>query len=430
MILWKEALRSLFCPLAGLLLGALLLFSFLSGFLDAAPQKKAAPSQEEEFRLLEDALLEASRNVARAKTEEEKLPFRASVLFYKMAMEHSFPVWESAFYSEALTRLATLSVAAEKSEEMQSEIARLETILFQEDREGFLLYLEEKLREDPTLSESEIALQIEQNQLLFLKDIPESGGREELLEDILLLRKSLFEGKNHFHLAAKSAPLRSDSAAKLEALLNFKIHQFQSEKFPSAPANDQTLRSGEAFLSLLLVLALLFLFAKKEKEEALPPLGIRLAFFFAAFLSFFVPVALALFFTTVYLAPDAAQPVVFFTQKAFVEIPFFFGLLCRLLLRFLSFLPFVLPFFLGKKKAFFAKLSALLCIAFYLFGLGAPFFGGPGIRIGFLFNLADSLFPSPSRYTLLPQSPLWAALIFLILCAAPFLIAKKIKKRT
>lgn len=423
-----DFLRFCFRPQSAVLLLLLLLFSLFGSYLFTRPEKKSTPSPEEAFRQMEDALLEANRSVARARTEEEKLPFRASVIFYKMAMEHSFPVWESDFYSEVLHRFSALAVSFEKSEEEKAEAARLESILFQEDRAGFVSYLEEKMREMP-LTNAEIAIQTEQNKLLFLSDSPSSGGREELLGDIRLLRESLSQGENRFHLAGKSAPLLKSERARLQALLEIKILQFRSGQYSAAPANDQTLRSSEAFLALGLALSLIALFFQKEKEEASLPLRKKMAFRAVLFFVFFIPTASVFIFTAVLFAPDAAQPAFFLIANSFFKIPFALAAFLRLFLRTVSFLPFVFWMDLGKDRAFSSKASALGCVLWYLCGILAPLFGGIGIRIGHLFSFADAIFPSLSRYSLLPANRLWGILLFAILFSIPIWLQKN-KKRT
>lgn len=429
LICFFKSLRPYFCPLSGALLSLLLLLSFFSGYLFLRPEEKVLLSAEEEYRRLEDALLEANRSVARARTEEEKTPHRASVIFYKMALEHGFPVWESDFYSEVLHRFAALSVIPEKSEDQKAEAACLKKILFEEDREGFLKYLEEKMSLDPALSEEEMAIRAEQNKLLFSKDLPASGGREELLEDIFLLRESLLEGENRFHLAAKSAPLKKSEANRLERLLEIKLLQYRSGRFSFSPANDQTLRSCEAFLALALVLILIFLWFRKEKEEETLPLSLKIASRASVFFAFLFLAAAVLFITASHFAPDSANPAFFFTQKAIFAVPYFAAILIRLFFRALCFLPFVLLSALFREKAFAAKAAALFCTVFHLFSVLAPFFGKIGICIGLLASPAEALFPSLSRYTLLPPSPIFPLLLLALFCAIPIVFLRK-KKRT
>ncbi len=419
-------LRSLFSPAVIFFSLTLLLFAFLSGYLFTPPEKKENLSEEEEYRLLEDALLDMQRSVAKAPTEEAKRPFREGVFFYKTAMEEKIPVWSSSFYSEVLHRLSILLASPEKTDQTEKEIKSLKEILEKEDREGFVFYLEEKMRQSGNFSEKEIALHRDQNFLIFSKDNPESAGREELLEDIFLLRESLLEGKNKFHLAEKEAKFDERKAQKLKTLMNFKIDQYESGRFLSTPANDQTLRSSESFLVLLFALVFLFAAAKKEKEEEKSPLSVKIVSYLLFSVLHVVLIAFVLIFSARHFSADTAIPLILLSRKSFFSIPFALGVFLRLLLRALPYLPFFLFFFAEKKNA---RPAALGILSWYLFGVFAPFFGKVGIQIGQVFFLADSVFPSPSRFTLLPPSPLWSVAVLLLLSAIPMFLILKSKKR-
>ncbi len=377
--LWKERFFRLASRPVTVLFAVLFLLTPLSGaFFFTEAEKVPSASFEEEKEALTAACQKAKEDYENLAEGEDLAQPRQKILFYETALRFEIPVWSSDFLFEAASHYAEIireweilnaypkEETAERKAYLEAQEQRLAEILKEKDLSAYLIFLEDKLKNEGRLSEEERLEEIEDSAVRLSATLTSkmTPAKSVLVNKIRLLQKSLRENENCFDPAYENKPLSVSDRKRMETLKESYLSALQEEKFDPAPANEETLSFLEDIGVFLLLCFLLSLSpaAEKflaEKKSFFPTV---LAFFSLAAAAIFL-FSISLFLSVFFFARGSILPACFYVGRLFT-LPFFPALFLRGLLNLISLAPWaILALFPWKNEKIKKAKPCLLGLA-------------------------------------------------------------------
>lgn len=448
--LFKDSLFSLAKRPLTLIFVILFLFTPLLGafFFTEAEQPQRA-SFEEEKEALTAAYEKAKEDYENLAEGEDLAQPRQKILFYETALRFELNVWSSDFlfeaasvYAEILREWEILNAypkeeTAERKAYLEALESRLAEILKEKDLSAYLIFLEDKMKNEGRLSEEERLEEIEDSAIRLSATYASkmTPAKSVVVNKIRLLQQSLRENKNLFDPAYENAPLNENDRKRMETLKKSYLSALQEEKFDPAPANEETISFLEGIGVFLLLCFLLSLSpaAEKvlaEKKSFFPSI---LALFSMAMAGVFL-FAASLFLSVFFFAKGSLVPACFYVGRLFF-LPFFPALFLRGLLNLISLAPWaILALFPAKNEKIKKAKQILICFAVLLTDLISfvtRLGGGTKALTPYLpfvhLDLAGAFFPRYPLNLAVSASPfLSLVLILMLIMILIFLLKRRI----
>lgn len=436
--LWKESLLRLEKRPLTLIFAALFLLTPLLGALFFTKAEKVqTTSFDDEKEALTAAYEKAKADYGNLAEGEDLAQPRQKILFYETALRFELNVWSSDFlfeaasvYAEILREWEILNAypkeeTAERKAYLESIEPRLSEILKEKDLPAYLIFLEDKMKDEGRLSDREIQTELEDAQVRLSATYASkmTPAKSLLVSKIRLLQQSLRENKNLFDPAYENAPLDETDRNRMEALKKNYLSALQEDRFDPVPANEETvsfLEDAGIFILFCFLLALTPSTEKeiREKNSLFPQI---LALFSIAMAGIFLFSA-SLFLSVFFFSKETLLPAFFFPWALFT-LDFYPSLLLRLILSLVSLSPWVILSLFPVKNEKIKKLkplfTGLAVILSEILSIVMRFGGGTKLLTPYLpfvhLDLRDAFFPRFPLNLAVSEMPLLSLLLILIL---------------